>query len=69
MDKSIVPLFGIDAILQSVLWYTGCSILSSTAREVHRMRGYYTSFGYYGLVDGSYRLFATEEDYGEYMSE
>ena len=33
------------------------------------MCGYYTSFGYYGLVDGSYRLFATEEDYGEYMSE
>ena len=33
------------------------------------MRGYYTSFGYYGLVDGSYRLFATEEDYEEYMSE
>ena len=33
------------------------------------MRGYYTSFGYYGLVGGSYRLFATEEDYREYMSE
>ena len=27
------------------------------------MRGYYSSFGYCGLVDGEYKLFATEEDY------
>lgn len=31
------------------------------------MRGYYTSYGYYGLVDGGYRLFATEEDYLDYV--
>ena len=27
------------------------------------MRGYFTSGGFYGLVDGAYRLFATESDY------
>ena len=29
------------------------------------MRGYFTAGGYYGLVDGSYRLFASESDYYE----
>ncbi len=33
------------------------------------MRGYYTAYGYYGLVCGKYRLFATEDDYAEYMNE
>ena len=32
------------------------------------MRGYFTSSGFYGLVDGEYRLFASETDYYEYMS-
>ena len=29
------------------------------------MRGYFTSGGFYGLVDGVYRLFASESDYYE----
>lgn len=29
------------------------------------MKGYYTSYGYMGYVDGEYRLFATESDYIE----
>ena len=33
------------------------------------MRGYYTASGYYGLVDGRYRLFASEEDYYETVSD
>lgn len=33
------------------------------------MRGYYSSFGYCGLVDGEYKLFATEEDYRDYMTQ
>ena len=33
------------------------------------MRGYYTAGGYYGLVEGRYRLFATEEDYYDSLSE
>ena len=33
------------------------------------MRGYFTSNGYYGLVDGRYMLFAGEADYYEYMEE
>lgn len=32
------------------------------------MRGYFTANGYYGLVDGKYRLFASESDYYEAMS-
>ena len=27
------------------------------------MKGYYVSNGYMGMVDGSYMLFASEEDY------
>ena len=29
------------------------------------MRGYFTAGGYYGLVNGKYRLFASETDYYE----
>ena len=31
--------------------------------------GYYTSYGFYGSVDGEYMLFATEEEYFEYLRE
>ena len=33
------------------------------------MRGYFTAGGYYGLVNGKYRLFASETDYYEAVSE
>ncbi len=33
------------------------------------MRGYYTPSGYRGLVDGSYRLFASEADYYEFLED
>ena len=33
------------------------------------MKGYNTANGYMGLVDGNYMLFASEEDYREYMEE
>ncbi len=33
------------------------------------MKGYNTSEGYMGLVDGRYVLFASEADYREYMEE
>ena len=29
------------------------------------MRGYFTAGGFYGLVEGAYRLFASESDYYE----
>lgn len=32
------------------------------------MKGYYTSYGYMGLVNGRYRLFATESEYIDYMT-
>lgn len=33
------------------------------------MKGYHTANGYMGLVDGKYILFASEEDYMEYLEE
>ena len=33
------------------------------------MRGYFTTDGYYGLVDGVYMLFSSETDYYEYMED
>ena len=33
------------------------------------MRGYFTASGFFGLVDGRYCLFASEEDYYEAMEE
>lgn len=32
------------------------------------MYGYMTSYGYLGLVDGQWMLFATETEYREYLS-
>lgn len=31
------------------------------------MKGYVVSEGYMGLVDGQYELFATEDDYYDYV--
>ncbi len=31
--------------------------------------GYITTNGYYGMVDGKYILFATEEEYFEFLEE
>lgn len=33
------------------------------------MKGYNTANGYMGLVDGNYMLFASEEEYREYMED
>jgi len=35
----------------------------SDYRKGEKMKGYYTHYGYMGYIDGSYRLFATEEEY------
>ena len=32
------------------------------------MNGYYTSLGYFGKVNGRYMLFASEEDYREFLT-
>ena len=31
------------------------------------MKGYYTSYGFMGYVNGEYILFATESDYYDFM--
>lgn len=33
------------------------------------MKGYFVTGGYMGLVNGTYRLFADESDYYEYLSD
>ncbi len=33
------------------------------------MHGYFTDSGFMGLVHGEYRLFATEQDYYDYIEE
>ena len=34
-------------------------------RRENDMRGYFTDGGFFGFVDGEYRLFASESDYYE----
>jgi|GEM_PF-125908 len=40
-----------------------------TCRQEERMmgKGYYVAGGYMGYVDGTYMLFADEDDYWEYL--
>lgn len=33
------------------------------------MEGYFTSYGYMGLINGQWMLFASESDYLEYFDE
>ncbi len=33
------------------------------------MKGYFTQSGYMGYVDGSYMLFASEDDYRSYLED
>ena len=33
------------------------------------MKGYYVPYGYVGFVDGKRMIFATEEEYKEYLEE
>ena len=42
-------------------------ILSALLQKGDRMKGYSTPEGYMGLVKGKYQLFASENDYLEYM--
>ena len=37
--------------------------------DIQIMKGYFVDGGYMGYVDGTYMLFAGEEDYFEYMEE
>ena len=39
----------------------------ASKKEVLFMKGYVTASGYMGYVNGSYILFACEEDYREYI--
>ena len=57
---------------------TSFCIIKSTARqaavlaqekEVRIMKGYYTANGYMGYANGTYILFASEDDYREWLLE
>lgn len=38
-------------------------------KEVQIMKGYYTASGYMGYANGTYILFASEDDYREWFLE
>lgn len=38
-------------------------------KEDEAMRGYYTTAGFYGMVDGRYMLFASESEYYDCMED
>lgn len=42
--------------------------ITTLERRYFSMKGYYTSYGYMGYVEGTYKLFATESDYIEYVT-
>ncbi len=53
-----------------------CYLLIRTEKQANRfekevifMKGYTTASGYMGYVDGAYILFASEEDYLEYIED
>ena len=59
-----------DGIIEVVLLdYISDILLSEQNRqqEVSDMKGYMTASGYMGLVEGRYILFASEEDYREFL--
>ncbi len=45
------------------------AIAALGTKEESTMRGYFTANGFYGLVNGTYVLFASESDYYEAMEE
>ena len=60
------------------LFNTSFCIIKPTARqaaaltqekEVRIMKGYYTANGYMGYANGTYILFASEDDYREWLLE
>ena len=61
--------------LLSGLSYILCGILYIEAKETPYleggtiMKGYYNNTGYMGYVDGKWVLFASEQDYLEYMED
>ena len=41
--------------------------MSSHNEQEVIMKGYHTSSGYMGLINGNYMLFASEDDYLDYL--
>ena len=69
---------GDGLLLSCLLDFVFCKIELRKARELsfeyndnrrrkNGMKGYFVDGGYMGYVEGSYMLFAGEEDYFEYM--
>ena len=54
-----------------VLWDTNSGTIETVKEneEGSNMRGYYTSRGFYGLVNGKYMLFTDETEYYECVEE
>ena len=52
-----------------VISYSQRSRTNDFLTEVFNMKGYDTSAGYMGYVNGKYMLFVSEEEYREYLKE
>ncbi len=46
-----------------------CYTVARKTKEGTAMRGYFTASGFYGLMNGSYQLFASESEYYEAAGE
>ena len=48
-----------------------CKLVASEkeSRRIGKMKGYVTSNGYIGYVDGKYILFASDKEYVEFMED
>ena len=55
--------------LSDTLSFTLCITENSKVKERRAMKGYNTENGYMGYVDGGYQLFASEEDYLEWLED
>ena len=76
-------LFSISQLLNTKMiqevWPVGCRdfctaiyckmITSKKSKEDWQMKGYDTSNGYMGYVEGKYILFASEQEYFEFMED
>ena len=54
---------------QHFCYHTNSHEKTTRSREGLNLRGYYTTNGFRGLVNGKYVLFASEEDYYDSMAD
>ena len=62
--------FSSHPLIEGVFWDTFSDILQTDSeKEVPKMYGYPTDDGYMGNVNGEYMLFASDEEYRDYLED